>query len=91
MTDDTNNIIQAFQVIILARYLVGVPKHYSCEPTCTNMRHSPAPKGCVLTGKGKAKSRLATPQEHKEYCVDVCAAVRAKLTLPLKAGDHCSH
>ena len=35
---NNNNNLQAFQLIV-ARYLLGVPKPYSCEPTCTNMRH----------------------------------------------------
>ncbi len=34
-----NYYLQAFQLIVLARYLLGVPKPYSCEPTCTNTRH----------------------------------------------------
>jgi len=34
----TNNL-QVFQLIVLARYLLGVPKPYSCEPTSTHMRH----------------------------------------------------
>jgi len=34
-----NNTLQAFQLILFARYLLGVPKPSSCEPTCTDMRH----------------------------------------------------
>ncbi len=34
-----NNNLQAFQITVLARYLLGVPKAWSCEPTCPNMRH----------------------------------------------------
>ncbi len=37
--NNNNNGLQGFQLIIFARYLLGVPKPWSCEPTCTNMRH----------------------------------------------------
>ncbi len=49
--DDGDDELQAFQQIVLARYLLGGPKPQSCEPTCTDMRRQIAPKGCVLIGQ----------------------------------------
>ena len=43
LTGSSNNSLHAFQLSVFARYLLGVPKPQSCEPTCTNMRQYIAP------------------------------------------------
>ena len=45
---DNNNNLQAFQLIVLAKYLLGVPNP---SPVSPNTRHWIASKGCALTGR----------------------------------------
>ncbi len=39
LSSSDNNTLPVFQLIVLARYLLGVPEPKSCGPTCTKMRH----------------------------------------------------